>query len=137
MFDAQFFRAFLKFESFQMLKCFSPHLISDVVSTVSVSPAGGAQRTPVRQKMKTMSRSLQMLNFARLNVKAQKSHTDPEAQAGGSRGGGPERALTKRRSGDQARTRTSSDSISKSNWFWIILHVKIFPRVQGYKLTFC
>ncbi|XP_056202912.1 treslin [Falco biarmicus] len=29
-------------------------------------------RTPVRQKMKTMSRSLQMLNVARLNVKAQK-----------------------------------------------------------------
>uniref|UniRef100_A0A8D2Q8W0 Treslin n=1 Tax=Varanus komodoensis TaxID=61221 RepID=A0A8D2Q8W0_VARKO len=32
----------------------------------------GVPRTPVRQKMKTMSRSLQMLNVARLNVKAQK-----------------------------------------------------------------
>ncbi|XP_042328312.1 treslin [Sceloporus undulatus] len=31
-------------------------------------------RTPVRQKMKTMPRSLQMLNVARLNVKAQKFH---------------------------------------------------------------
>ncbi|RXM30489.1 Treslin [Acipenser ruthenus] len=38
-------------------------------------PAGGP-RTPVRQKMKTMSRSLQMLNVARLNVKAQKSQPD-------------------------------------------------------------
>ncbi|NWV92491.1 TICRR protein, partial [Machaerirhynchus nigripectus] len=37
----------------------------------------GVPRTPVRQKMKTMSRSLQMLNVARLNVKAQKFQ--PEA----------------------------------------------------------
>ncbi|KAL1247593.1 hypothetical protein QQF64_022969 [Cirrhinus molitorella] len=36
----------------------------------------GTQCTPVRQKMKTMSRSLQMLNFARLNVKAQKTQGD-------------------------------------------------------------
>ncbi|OPJ70461.1 treslin [Patagioenas fasciata monilis] len=36
----------------------------------------GIPRTPVRQKMKTMSRSLQMLNVARLNVKAQKFHPD-------------------------------------------------------------
>ncbi|TRY54824.1 hypothetical protein DNTS_001792 [Danionella cerebrum] len=36
----------------------------------------GAQCTPVRQKMKTMSRSLQMLNFARLNVKSQKTQID-------------------------------------------------------------
>lgn len=33
-------------------------------------------RTPVRQKMNTMSRSLKMLNVARLNVKAQKLHPD-------------------------------------------------------------
>ncbi|XP_062403746.1 treslin [Sardina pilchardus] len=59
----------------------------------------GAQRTPVRQKMKTMSRSLQMLNFARLNVKAQKSHTDSEPPGGGK---GLERT-GKRRSGDQAK----------------------------------
>ncbi|KAJ0029126.1 hypothetical protein NQD34_004123 [Periophthalmus magnuspinnatus] len=38
----------------------------------------GAQRTPVKQKMKTMSRSLQMLNVARLNVKAQKTQSDSE-----------------------------------------------------------
>ncbi|KAM4749034.1 treslin [Rhinophrynus dorsalis] len=34
----------------------------------------GLPRTPVRQKMKTMPRALQMLNVARLNVKAQKSY---------------------------------------------------------------
>lgn len=39
---------------------------------------GGAQRTPVKQKMKTMSRSLQMLNVARLNVKAQKDQVEAE-----------------------------------------------------------
>ncbi|XP_062998426.1 treslin [Elgaria multicarinata webbii] len=38
----------------------------------------GVPRTPVRQKMKTMPRSLQMLNAARLNVKAQKSQPDGE-----------------------------------------------------------
>ncbi|KAH0620030.1 hypothetical protein JD844_014540 [Phrynosoma platyrhinos] len=37
-----------------------------------------APRTPVREKMKTMPRSLQMLNAARLNVKAQKFHPDGE-----------------------------------------------------------
>lgn len=42
---------------------------------------GGTQRTPVRQKMKTMSRSLQMLNFARLNVKAQKTQPDSSSAA--------------------------------------------------------
>ncbi|NWI95899.1 TICRR protein, partial [Pitta sordida] len=36
----------------------------------------GVPRTPVRQKMKTMSRSLQMVNVARLNVKAQKFQPD-------------------------------------------------------------
>ncbi|NWU96253.1 TICRR protein, partial [Upupa epops] len=40
----------------------------------------GVPRTPVRQKMKTMSRSLQMLNVARLNVKAQKFHPDGVSQ---------------------------------------------------------
>lgn len=38
----------------------------------------GAQRTPVKQKMRSMSRSLQMLNVARLNVKAQKIQSDSE-----------------------------------------------------------
>ncbi|XP_051548860.1 treslin-like isoform X2 [Myxocyprinus asiaticus] len=45
----------------------------------------GTQRTPVRQKMKTMSRSLQMLNFARLNVKAQKTQAD-SSSVGSARG---------------------------------------------------
>ncbi|XP_066525723.1 treslin [Hoplias malabaricus] len=36
----------------------------------------GAQRTPVRQKMKSMSRSLQMLNVARFNIKEQKSQAE-------------------------------------------------------------
>ncbi|XP_066491396.1 treslin [Tiliqua scincoides] len=38
----------------------------------------GVPRTPVRKKMKTMPRSLQMLNAARLNVKAQKFQPDGE-----------------------------------------------------------
>ncbi|XP_052399798.1 treslin [Carassius gibelio] len=41
----------------------------------------GTQCTPVRQKMKTMCRSLQMLNFARLNVKAQKTQGDSSSAA--------------------------------------------------------
>ncbi|XP_073917720.1 treslin [Castor canadensis] len=36
----------------------------------------GIPRTPVRQKMNAMCRSLKMLNVARLNVKAQKLHPD-------------------------------------------------------------
>lgn len=47
----------------------------------------GTQRTPVRQKMKTMSRSLQMLNFARLNVKAQKTQSD-NSSAGSAKANG-------------------------------------------------
>ncbi|KAF7702015.1 treslin isoform X2 [Silurus meridionalis] len=39
----------------------------------------GTQRTPVRQKMKTMSRSLQMLNVARINAKVQKSQTEADS----------------------------------------------------------
>ncbi|XP_036400192.1 treslin [Megalops cyprinoides] len=62
-----------------------------------------AQRTPVRQKMRTMSRSLQMLNTARLNAKALKSRT--EEPSGGERG--PEKA-GKRRSGDRSKTRSST-----------------------------
>ncbi|KAM9495457.1 treslin [Clarias gariepinus] len=41
----------------------------------------GTQRTPVRQKMKTMSRSLQMLNVARFNAKAQKTQTEPDSSS--------------------------------------------------------
>lgn len=59
----------------------------------------GTQCTPVRQKMKTMSRSLQMLNFARLNVKAQKTQGDSgsAASAKGAEKGG------KRTSGDRTK----------------------------------
>uniref|UniRef100_A0A8C7XEL2 Treslin n=1 Tax=Oryzias sinensis TaxID=183150 RepID=A0A8C7XEL2_9TELE len=45
----------------------------------------GAHCTPVKQKMKTMSRSLQMLNVARLNVKAQKNQSEEEQMATESR----------------------------------------------------
>lgn len=81
-----------------------------------VFPAGGTQRTPVRQKMKTMSRSLQMLNFARLNVKAQKSHTDPESLGSGK---GSER-MGKRRSGDQAK---SSSGAMRECLCWILVTI--------------
>ncbi|KAG8516324.1 Treslin [Galemys pyrenaicus] len=46
----------------------------------------GVPRTPVRQKMNTMCRSLKMLNVARLNVKAQKLHPDGSPEAGGEKG---------------------------------------------------
>lgn len=61
--------------------------------------SGGTQCTPVRQKMKTMSRSLQMLNFARLNVKAQKTQPDSNSarSAIGAEKGG------KRCSGDRTK----------------------------------
>ncbi|XP_016093133.1 treslin-like isoform X2 [Sinocyclocheilus grahami] len=59
----------------------------------------GTQCTPVRQKMKTMSRSLQMLNFARLNVKAQKTQGD--SSSAGSAKGAEKRG--KRCSGDQTK----------------------------------
>ncbi|XP_040895306.1 treslin isoform X2 [Toxotes jaculatrix] len=61
----------------------------------------GAQRTPVKQKMKTMSRSLQMLNVARLNVKAQKDQA--EAEQLGAEGKGPDRP-GKRRSSDRNKS---------------------------------
>ncbi|XP_032088384.1 treslin-like [Thamnophis elegans] len=41
----------------------------------------GVPRTPIRQKMKTMPRSLQMLNAAMFNVKAQKHQPDGELPA--------------------------------------------------------
>ncbi|XP_070473606.1 treslin [Equus przewalskii] len=46
----------------------------------------GVPRTPVRQKMNTMCRSLKMLNVARLNVKAQKLHPDGSPDAAGEKG---------------------------------------------------
>lgn len=67
--------------------------------SVQSALSGGTQCTPVRQKMKTMSRSLQMLNFARLNVKAQKTQGDSgsAASAKGAEKGG------KRTSGDRTK----------------------------------
>ncbi|XP_063169975.1 treslin isoform X2 [Candoia aspera] len=41
----------------------------------------GVPRTPIRQKMKTMPRSLQMLNVAMLNVKAQKHQPEGDLPA--------------------------------------------------------
>ncbi|KAJ8797845.1 hypothetical protein J1605_017047 [Eschrichtius robustus] len=46
----------------------------------------GFPRTPVRQKMNTMCRSLKMLNVARLNVKAQKLHPDGSPDTAGEKG---------------------------------------------------
>ncbi|XP_008068821.1 treslin [Carlito syrichta] len=46
----------------------------------------GVPRTPVRQKMNTMCRSLKMLNVARLNVKAQKLHPDGSPDIAGEKG---------------------------------------------------
>ncbi|XP_077568455.1 treslin [Stigmatopora nigra] len=61
-------------------------LISELADLYQSSKGGntkrgkkrGTQRTPVKQKMKSMSRSLQMLNVARFNVKAHKSQGDVE-----------------------------------------------------------
>lgn len=75
---------------------------------------GGAQRTPVRQKMKTMmktmSRSLQMLNVARLNAKAQKCQAEEALESEK----GPE-MQRKRRSGDRAKAHSSAHSRSSSS----------------------
>lgn len=61
----------------------------------------GAQRTPVKQKMKTMSRSLQMLNVARLNFKAQKDQAEEEQLGAEGRGA------------DRQKTRTSNRNKSR------------------------
>ncbi|KAM7048673.1 treslin [Molossus nigricans] len=46
----------------------------------------GVPRTPVRQKMNAMCRSLKMLNVAMLNVKAQKLYPDGSPETAGERG---------------------------------------------------
>uniref|UniRef100_F6RGY3 TOPBP1 interacting checkpoint and replication regulator n=1 Tax=Ornithorhynchus anatinus TaxID=9258 RepID=F6RGY3_ORNAN len=73
----------------------------------------GVPRTPVRQKMKTMSRSLKMLNVARLNVKAQKAQPDGTS-ATVTRGKGTHKA-TLRRKGEKLedKGRILRSSISK------------------------
>ncbi|CAJ1055984.1 LOW QUALITY PROTEIN: treslin [Xyrichtys novacula] len=80
----------------------------------------GTQRTPVKQKMKTMSRSLQMLNVARLNVKAQKSQADAEQP--GPEGRGPDRQ-GKRRSSDRKKSERAK-SISFTTEAELLSHLK-------------
>uniref|UniRef100_A0A8C2WE73 Treslin N-terminal domain-containing protein n=1 Tax=Cyclopterus lumpus TaxID=8103 RepID=A0A8C2WE73_CYCLU len=77
----------------------------------------GAQRTPVKQKMKTMSRSLQMLNVARLNVKAQKNQA--EAEQLGAECRGPDRR-GKRRSSDRNKP-GATNTISEAE---LLSHLK-------------
>ncbi|KAM8892044.1 treslin isoform 2-T2 [Spinachia spinachia] len=80
----------------------------------------GAQRTPVKQKMKTMSRSLQMLNVARLNVKAQKDQA--EAEQLGAEGRAPDRP-GKRRSSDRSKP-GGGDTISFASEAELLSHLK-------------
>ncbi|XP_026222218.1 treslin isoform X2 [Anabas testudineus] len=80
----------------------------------------GAQRTPVKQKMKTMSRSLQMLNVARLNVKAQKNQAEDEPQV--AEGKGADRA-GKRRSSDKNKS-GPANTISFASGAELLSHLK-------------
>nr|XP_019934839.1 PREDICTED: treslin [Paralichthys olivaceus] len=80
----------------------------------------GAQRTPVKQKMKTMSRSLQMLNVARLNVKAQKNQAEAEQLGGESKV--PDRQ-GKRRSSDRNKSGRAK-AISFTNEEELLSHLK-------------
>uniref|UniRef100_A0A8C8R532 TOPBP1 interacting checkpoint and replication regulator n=1 Tax=Pelusios castaneus TaxID=367368 RepID=A0A8C8R532_9SAUR len=73
----------------------------------------GVTRTPVRQKMKTMSRSLQMLNVARLNVKAQKFQPDGVPPAAGEKV--PQKLL--RRSDDKLEEKRRVLKISIGTYF--------------------
>nr|XP_046249890.1 treslin [Scatophagus argus] len=80
----------------------------------------GAQRTPVKQKMKTMSRSLQMLNVARLNVKAQKNQA--EAEQLGVECRGPDRQ-GKRRGSDRNKSE-GANTISFTSEAELLSHLK-------------
>ncbi|KAK2842631.1 hypothetical protein Q5P01_012831 [Channa striata] len=80
----------------------------------------GTQRTPVKQKMKTMSRSLQMLNVARLNVKAQKSQAETEQP--GAEGRGTDRT-GKRRSSDRNKSE-AANTISFASEEELLSHLK-------------
>ncbi|KAM7415056.1 hypothetical protein PAMA_019741 [Pampus argenteus] len=103
-------------------------LISDLSELYQTSQAAdskrgkkrGAQRTPVKQKMKTMSRSLQMLNVARLNVKAQKDQA--EAEQLGVEVKGPDRQ-GKRRSGDRNKP-GGANTISFTSEAELLSHLK-------------
>ncbi|XP_078283234.1 treslin [Rhinoraja longicauda] len=65
-------------------------------------------RTPIRQKMKSMSRSLQMLNVARLNVKAQKSLTDGVQPLTGEKSTNP----SKKRSGNKRKNKRARKDLA-------------------------
>ncbi|MEQ2315101.1 hypothetical protein AMECASPLE_018767 [Ameca splendens] len=93
-------------------------------SQESVSKRGkkrGAHCTPVKQKMKTMSRSLQMLNVARLNVKAQKTQTETEPV--GSEGRGADRP-GRRRLSDKNKPGGAS-TLSFSSEKELLCHLKV------------
>uniref|UniRef100_A0A673ABI2 Treslin N-terminal domain-containing protein n=1 Tax=Sphaeramia orbicularis TaxID=375764 RepID=A0A673ABI2_9TELE len=92
----------------------------------------GAQRTPVKQKMKTMSRSLQMLNVARLNVKAQKNQCEGEPVGPERRGSG---RLGKRRSSDRNRHVKASirEFTSKFGVFFVV-NISYSVVMVGHKL---
>ncbi|KAF3855182.1 hypothetical protein F7725_023237 [Dissostichus mawsoni] len=80
-------------ESMRLLDAVPESKEEGELSVVQQELIGGAQRTPVKQKMKTMSRSLQMLNVARLNVKAQKDQAEEEQL--GAEGRGADRQKTR------------------------------------------
>ncbi|XP_062276803.1 treslin [Scomber scombrus] len=80
----------------------------------------GAQRTPVKQKMKTMSRSLQMLNVARLNVKAQKDQAEAE-QLGAEVKGSDRQG--KKRSSDRNKS-AGANTISFTSEAELLSHLK-------------
>ncbi|CAK6954482.1 treslin [Scomber scombrus] len=80
----------------------------------------GAQRTPVKQKMKTMSRSLQMLNVARLNVKAQKDQAEAE-QLGAEVKGSDRQG--KKRSSDRNKS-AGANAISFTSEAELLSHLK-------------
>uniref|UniRef100_W5ND50 TOPBP1 interacting checkpoint and replication regulator n=1 Tax=Lepisosteus oculatus TaxID=7918 RepID=W5ND50_LEPOC len=80
---------------------------------------GGAPPTPVRQKMKTMSRSLQMLNVAWLNVRAQQSQAEgPQASERGAAKPG------KRRSGERSRASHRSALLDFKTEEELLCHLK-------------
>uniref|UniRef100_A0A8D2CLZ0 TOPBP1 interacting checkpoint and replication regulator n=1 Tax=Sciurus vulgaris TaxID=55149 RepID=A0A8D2CLZ0_SCIVU len=82
---------FSKTES-ELTRCLSEHYQrksreeSTVANQEDNKKKRGVPRTPVRQKMNTMCRSLKMLNVARLNVKAQKLHPDGSPDVTGEKG---------------------------------------------------
>ncbi|XP_054476516.1 treslin [Anoplopoma fimbria] len=110
------------------LSVLQQELISDLAELYQTSRGAdakrgkkrGAQRTPVKQKMKTMSRSLQMLNVARLNVKAQKDQA--EAEQLGAEVRGPDRPV-KRRSSDRNKS-GGTKTISFSSEAELLSHLK-------------